>query len=402
MNNRFSLHRISASAVLAGAILGSGIALGDESPRGPQPAAKPEASASAAPGANDVKAVATDDVKAAATSEPSKATDSANNASGTNLPQKPAPISGQANPVPIAVPGNPTQSLPSQTSNGAANNAAQDLQKGRSQNAPPRDSRRDQSGPVRHQTNRAYSNNNAPVQPNADRDGRTNVNIQSQAGANVRYNTSNLGLNFGAAGGNPLVISSIGANGYFGNVGFLPGDRILSAGGQQFTSNNAFYSWLGTAAVGQRVPIIVQRNGQQQTIYWTPNDEFVQQYTQSNNNPGPQASFLGIHLDDQVQDSAVVASVDPNSPAQQAGIRPDDVVVAVGGQQVASPSDFVEATSRLPQESAVDMAIARTINVRLNNASPIGQTGAQPLAPTVQPAAAPRYQPRGGLLRRGR
>ena len=402
MNSRFSLDRISASAVLAGAILGSGMALGDESPKGPPPAAQPSAPAAAAPAANDVKAGATDDVKAPAKSAPSKAADTTNNASDTNLPQKPAPISGQVNPVPPAAPGNLPQPPSGQPAKSTANNAAQDPQNSRNQNAQPRDSRRDQSGPVRHQTNRAYSNNNAPSQPNADRDGRTNVNIQSQAGANVRYNTSNLGLTFGAAGGNPLVISSIGANGYFGNVGFLPGDRILSAGGQQFTSNNAFYSWLGTAPVGQRLPIIVQRNGQQQTIYWTPNDEFVQQYTQSNNNAGQQASFLGIHLDDQVQDSAVVASVDSNSAAQQAGIRPDDVVVAVGGQQVASPSDFVEATSRLPQESAVDMVISRTINVRINNASPIGQAGAQPVAPTLQPASAPRYQPRGGLLRRGR
>ena len=66
MNSRFSLHKISASTVLAGAILGSGMAHGDESPKGPQPAPQPSAPAAAAPAANDVKAGATDDVKALA------------------------------------------------------------------------------------------------------------------------------------------------------------------------------------------------------------------------------------------------------------------------------------------------------------------------------------------------
>jgi hypothetical protein len=254
-------------------------------------------------------------------------------------------------------------------------------------------------GAIRHQTNRAYSND-----PNGPRAGaEANVNARR----NMRGN-ANVGLTFGAnTGAGGLQISSIGPNGYFGNVGFQPGDQIISAGGQQFNNQNAFYGWLGTVQVGQRVPIIVNRNGQQQTVYWTPTQEFTQQYAGAT--PATGQRLLGIVLDDQQQDAAVVASVEPNSPAQQAGVRPNDMIVAVSGRQVSSPNEFADTIAQVPQGSAVDLAVSRTMNLHLATgvpqaAGPQSATG-NAGAGVVSPAPAQQYnqQPaRRGLLRRGR
>ena len=131
--------------------------------------------------------------------------------------------------------------------------------------------RRQPSGAVQHQTNRAYSNT-----PNGARPGALNNNSQSRAAG---YNTANIGLALGA-GNRGLFISSIGSNGYFANAGFQPGDQIISAGAQSFANQTAFYTWLGLAQAGQRLPIMVMRNGQQQTVYWTPSQQFVTQYAQ--------------------------------------------------------------------------------------------------------------------------
>ena len=47
-----------------------------------------------------------------------------------------------------------------------------------------------------------------------------------------------------------------------------------------------------------------------------------------------------------VSQGARVASVQPGSPAERAGLRPGDVVVAAGGQPVAQPSQLVAAVER--------------------------------------------------------
>jgi serine protease Do len=73
---------------------------------------------------------------------------------------------------------------------------------------------------------------------------------------------------------------------------------------------------------------------------------------------------------------AVVAQVQPGSPADQAGIQPGDVIVGVGGKSVGSPSDAVKAirSATSGSESAVALRIIRNgqpafvaVNLHNNN-----------------------------------
>jgi C-terminal processing protease CtpA/Prc len=273
------------------------------------------------------------------------------------------------------------------------------------------DARPNAQGAIRHQTNRALSNDAA-----SQRTGRESANVDGQGRANVRGNAANLGLAFGAAAGanSPLVISSIGPRGYFANAGFQQGDQIVSVGGRRFNNQAGFYSYLDGLQVGQRIPFVVLRNGQQQTVNWTPTQEFVQEFAQAA--PINSAnSFLGIHLDDQVNDAAVVADVDRNSPADQAGVRPEDVIVAVNGQQVSNPDDFSRAVANVSEGSPVALNVSRMLALNIGQNAPVQQTGSVPPAPnatnvapapqgtvTPAPVAPAPTRTRGGLFRRAR
>lgn len=249
------------------------------------------------------------------------------------------------------------------------------------------DARRNDSEAVRRQTNRPIT---------SDPKAKTDRNAKSQRAAR---NNANIGLAFGAAGGS-MMIASIGPSGYFANAGFQPNDRIISGGGRQFANQAAFYIWLATVQAGQRLPFVISRNGQQQTVYWTPTQQFVQAYAQGAQ-AGDEINFLGIQLDNQVQDAAVVANVNPNSPAQKAGVRASDVVVAVNGQQVSSPNEFADTTAALPQATAVDLtisrptgdpAVSRTTHVKIAPRGGQSQTDEQNLtgaAPAATPAPVP-------------
>lgn len=266
------------------------------------------------------------------------------------------------------------------------------------------DDRRDAGSAIRRQANRPLSTDRD--QRPARRDGDAGVRDYA-----ARF--SNFGLMFDVAtGGNgSLVISSIGPRGYFVDAGFRQGDRIVAAGGQRFNDQLAFYRWLGTVQVGQRVAIVVVRNNREETIYWTPTQEFVAAYAKLDV-PGPQISFLGIHLDEQIDDAAVVASVDRDSPADLAGVRQDDVVVAINGEQVASRADFDRVITSTNAQTPVDMHVSRTLALRIGESQPVQQTGTVeavvPAQPAVvvpaepQPVRVQRAPPRGGLFRRGR
>jgi len=191
-----------------------------------------------------------------------------------------------------------------------------------------------------------------------------------------------------------LLINSIAPGGFFANAGFQPGDQIVSVGGQRFNNQGSFYNYLYNVQPGQRIPFVVLRNGQQQTLYWTPTQEFTQQFVQ-NAPAGNGMNFLGIILDQQVDDAAVVANVEPNSPAYQAGVRPNDMIVGVNDQQVQTRDDFVAAANNL-SGGPVDLHVSRTMSLHVvptgnaqQTTSNVGPPPGAPPQPNVAPAEPP-------------
>jgi hypothetical protein len=227
--------------------------------------------------------------------------------------------------------------------------------------------------------------------------GATNVNANADFG---RVATQ-LGLNFAAGAANALTLSTVGQNSVFANAGFLPNDQFVSIGGTPIANQAAFYRYLSTVPAGQRVPIIVMRNGRQQTLYWTPDQRFVQlqpmfrEVAVVDIQPAVGHNSLGITLDENVTDAVIVADVAAGSPASNAGVRRGDQIVALNDQEVQSPAQFHEAAAQMPANSPARIAVARTVELQLSG---VQQTGAvvpatgravvQPAAPVgvVQPA----------------
>jgi len=87
-----------------------------------------------------------------------------------------------------------------------------------------------------------------------------------------------------------------------------------------------------------------------------------------------------------VKEGAIVSSMAPNSPAQRAGLKPDDVIVEVNGEAVSSAASLTRVVGMQKPESTVKIKLYRAgkpmqLNVRLGT------------RPDTEPSARPSRTP---------
>ena len=121
---------------------------------------------------------------------------------------------------------------------------------------------------------------------------------------------------------NMTYIVNVSPNSPAATAGWIPGDRILSVDGKNITNVNQVISTVNSAA-GQPVTIAIKRGDQ--TINSTVTPRL---------NPPPGEGKIGIQLDEAMQAKIRVSGVDANSPGQQAGLLPGDIITSIAGTPI--------------------------------------------------------------------
>jgi regulator of sigma E protease len=114
-------------------------------------------------------------------------------------------------------------------------------------------------------------------------------------------------------------------------AGLKPGDRIVSFNG---TENPTWNSIRGDALLspGQPLQLIVGRNGERIPLTLTPT---------AVTEDGETAGFLDF-VPDYGDVPVLVREIEPNTPAAEAGLQPDDRILAVNGQPVRSAEQVTQ------------------------------------------------------------
>ncbi len=154
-------------------------------------------------------------------------------------------------------------------------------------------------------------------------------------------------------------------------AGVRPGDVITAVGNQKVSDPRALARIVGGLRPDQSEDLVVQRDGNTQTLKITP---AKLQDTASANDQADQPSSggrLGLALAPINPDTreslglassvkgAVIAAVRPDSPAGNAGLRSGDVIVGVGGRAVTSPEEAVKAIGQSKANQAVALRVLR-------------------------------------------
>jgi membrane-associated protease RseP (regulator of RpoE activity) len=160
-----------------------------------------------------------------------------------------------------------------------------------------------------------------------------------------------VGIAFGTATAAGLAINRIEQNSFYSRSGFRQGDVIVSVDDRRIRNDADFYRWIEDNP-GERVPVIVLRDGRRETIYVTYRDETKDQRQQG-------GAYLGVVFDPQNRDAAVVRTVRPGSAAEEAGIQPGDAIVALNGQEVHSYADVVSTIRQMKPGDELSIIIER-------------------------------------------
>ena len=154
-------------------------------------------------------------------------------------------------------------------------------------------------------------------------------------------------------------------------AGIEAGDVIRSVNGHPVKDPHALAMMVGSEKPGQQVKVEVLHDGAARTVSFTlaemPSDQKVGDAGATDENRGKVGlalAPLSPELQGQLElpkgtRGAVVQQVRPGSPAQDAGIRPGDVIVGVGSQAVTSPEDAVKAIRSASKDSSLALRILR-------------------------------------------
>ncbi|WP_028006753.1 DegQ family serine endoprotease [Solimonas flava] len=128
-------------------------------------------------------------------------------------------------------------------------------------------------------------------------------------------------------------------------AGLKAGDLIVAANGKDITDFPQLRSIVGLMRVGDKVDFKLYRDGKLKNVTVTIGKD-TQQTVAVTKDVSPRlagATFAVVDdsmRDDDIDSGIVVKSVQQGSPAAKAGLRPNDVIIAVNRQPVTTMEDF--------------------------------------------------------------
>ncbi|MEX2309809.1 MAG: PDZ domain-containing protein [Pirellulales bacterium] len=225
---------------------------------------------------------------------------------------------------------------------------------------PPPSTDADADASATDRQSQAQPSNRSDAEATDRADARVDASARGRADADARAHRHGRrdmrhGIHFGRATARGLTISNIERNSIYFDRGFRQGDVIVSLHGRPIRNEAEFRRWL-VLRPGQRVPVVMLRNGREETIYV----EYPQEVVDGQVEAGGQA-YLGVVFDGQARDAAIVRSVEQGSPAEQAGLQPGDMIVALNNEPVRTYRDAIAIIRSMRPGDRVNIAFARRL-----------------------------------------
>ena len=134
----------------------------------------------------------------------------------------------------------------------------------------------------------------------------------------------------------PVVVGAVTGDSPAAGAGLKPGDEIRAVAGKPVATWEDFYIAVGTKP-DRQVEVAYVRNGQPGVVNVTPKSPEGSRF---------QIGDIGVLPDVHPH----IRSVNPGDPADKAGMKPNDVVVAVNGETITFSGNLKDAISKRPEQ----------------------------------------------------
>jgi serine protease Do len=188
-------------------------------------------------------------------------------------------------------------------------------------------------------------------------------------GVNIQQVTDEIAESLGLqGGGHGALVARAQEDGPAAKAGIRNGDVVLRFNGQDVREMRNLPRIVADTPVGREVPVVVWRDGREQTIGVTVGELPSEGQQQAAATPGPQqrpaeVAGLGLRVSGITpelrerfglrpeQRGVVVTEVSPGSPAAERELRPGDVIVEVQQERVATPQELQARIEQLRRQN---------------------------------------------------
>jgi serine protease Do len=192
-------------------------------------------------------------------------------------------------------------------------------------------------------------------------------------GVSIQPLTQELAKSFGITGTQGALIASVSEDSPAAQAGFKPGDVIITFDGKTVEGPRVLPAIVANTPVGRAVPVVVLRDGKQQTLMVTVGNLTDSREARAATGEKPEvhaSEKLGLALQELTPELAkqlgvqgdkgvVVTEVKPDSPAAQAGLAPGDVIREVNRMPIQELQDVERGLARGSDPGQVLLRVER-------------------------------------------
>ena len=160
---------------------------------------------------------------------------------------------------------------------------------------------------------------------------------------------------------NGVLVYQVLPDGPAAKGGLKDGDIVKTFGGKPVENSRELVAIVGRTKVGQKAPVDILREGKRQTF----TVEIGERPTDLDMAGGTTESWRGISVAEISPDAleqaglpadtkgVIVAQVEPNGPATDAGLQPGDVINEINRMPIGSIADYRQAISKVQSNNAL-------------------------------------------------
>jgi serine protease Do len=164
------------------------------------------------------------------------------------------------------------------------------------------------------------------------------------------------------------LVADVTDDGPADKAGIKRGDVIVSYDGKKVSESSSLPALVAVSPVGKTVPVELVHKGKTKSVEVTIAK--LEEQTAEADDTTPQKGKWGlalreVHPEDRERlglkkgEGVVVADVQPDSPAAEAGVQPNDVILQVNQTPVSSPADVKEQSAKVTGDKPLLLLLRR-------------------------------------------